>query len=127
MKTASLVNEIMINSNAPEIFVGMGATRLMFSDRYPFTVVEIINENTLVLQADDCERVDNLGMSDMQEWIFKQNIDNPTYIVTKRKNGCWVTKGQGMKNGQHWSIGKRSKYYDFSFLYCINIFIFIRI
>ena len=115
MKTASLVNEIMINSNAPEIFVGMGATRLMFTDRYPFTVVEIINENTLVLQADDCERVDNLGMSDMQEWIFKQNIDNPTYIVTKRKNGCWVTKGQGMKNGQHWSIGKRSKYYDFSF------------
>jgi hypothetical protein len=54
-------------------------------------------------------------MSDMQDWIFKQNIDNPTYTVTKRKNGCWVTKGQGMKNGQHWSIGKRSKYFDFSF------------
>ena len=50
MKTASLVNEIMINSRTPEPVVGMGATRLMYSDRKPFTVVEVINSTTVVLE-----------------------------------------------------------------------------
>ena len=115
MKTASLVNEIMINSRTPEPVAGMGATRLMYSDRKPFTVVEVINSTTVVLQADDYKRVDDNGMSDCQEYVFTQNIDNPTYIVTKRKNGSWITKGQSMKNGQYWSIGTRSAYFDFSF------------
>ncbi|MFM6944975.1 MAG: hypothetical protein ACKOXV_06830 [Bacteroidota bacterium] len=115
MKTASLINNIMIASNAPEVSIGTGATKLMYTDRYPFTVIDVINENTLVLQADDYERVDNNGMSDCQEYVFTQNPTNPTYIVTKRKNGYWVTKGQGLKNGQHWSIGTRSRHFDFSF------------
>lgn len=115
MITASLVNNIMIQSASPEPVVGMGATRLMYSDRKPFTVVEVINSNTLVLQADDYKRVDNNGMSDCQEYVFSQNIDNPTYIVTKRKNGSWITKGQSMKNGQYWSIGVRSAFFDFTF------------
>ena len=127
MKTASLVNEIMINSRTPEPVVGMGATRLMYSDRKPFTVVEVINSTTVVLQADDYKRVDDNGMSDCQEYVFTQNIDNPTYIVTKRKNGSWITKGQSMKNGQYWSIGTRSAFFDFTFQCCINIFIFIRV
>jgi len=115
MQTGSLINDIMLQTQTPEIEVGMGATKLMFSDRYPFTVIDIIDKNTLLLQADDYERVDNNGMSDAQKYEFTQNPTNPTYVVTRRKNGCWVTKGQGMKNGQHWSIGTRSKYFDFSF------------
>lgn len=112
----SLINNICgngINVVKPEI--NMGATEICWTDRHAFTIVEIINDKTIVVQRDDVKRTDNLGMTDSQQWECTPNSNNNTYIVTLRKNGKWITKGQSLKDGTRWLIGSRMEYYDYCF------------
>jgi hypothetical protein len=96
----------------PEI--GMGATVCFFSDRRAGTIIWH-KGNTIVVQLDKASRTDNNGTSDMQEYSYEQNRNGAQYEFTLRKNGKWVAKGHGMKNGTSCGIGFRREYYDFSF------------
>lgn len=112
----SLVNMICAegkNDVKPEI--NMGATEICWSDRHAYTIVNIINDKTIVVQRDDVKRVDGLGMTDSQVWECTPNPDNDTNIVTLRKNGKWITQGHSMKNGTRWLIGSKMEYYDYTF------------
>jgi hypothetical protein len=113
--TGSFYNNLMAKVQGPTPELGMGVTELCWSDRNPYTIIGIVNEKTLIVQADDYVRTDNYGMSDAQDYTYIQNPNNRTATITLRKNGSWVTQGSTTKSGTHWFIGKRQKYHDFTF------------
>ena len=115
MAYGSLVNQLLGTASDLVPVVGMGATKIMWSDRKPYTVVEVINTTTVVVQEDDYKRVDTNGMSDSQSYEFSPNPEGIKYTVTRRKNGQWVRKGSSMKDGAKFCLGTRDKYHDFSF------------
>jgi hypothetical protein len=111
----SLQNHLIGNSVSGQVpEVGMGVTRIFYSDREPYTIVEIINPKTIVVQEDDAIRTDDNGMSESQKYEFTRNTQKPKIVVTLRKNGQWIQKGQ-LKGGCVFKIGYRDKYYDFTF------------
>lgn len=113
--TGSLINHLYSKSESPVPEIGMGVTQLCFSDRHPYTIIDVISSREILVQADSAVRVDNNGMSDSQSWEFSSNPRGHKYILTLRKNGAWKCKGASLKGSESWMIGKRSKYHDFSF------------
>ncbi len=92
--------------------IGMGATIQVGSDRYPGTVIQVTqNGRRVVIQEDDATRTDNNGMSESQEYTYQTNPNGRLYIATLRKDGRYRLMGE--KTPVY--IGKRNKYYDFSF------------
>jgi hypothetical protein len=91
--------------------VGMGATEYCWSDTHPWTVIKLIGLKTIVVQRDESIRTDNNGLSESQEYIYERNPEGPTRILTLRKNGVWIVKGESMK-GKAFGIGHRREYYD---------------
>lgn len=109
----SLTNAIMRQSGAPEPEVGMGATILMWTDRSPATIVWVAkNGKSLKIIADDYKRIDSNGISEDQEYEYTPRPDGTPTLYTKRKNGRWVRKGEGLNTGQAIRIGTRERYYD---------------
>lgn len=103
----------------PEPEVGMGATELMWTDRMPYTIVDVVLFKSgpkkglvrqITLQPDNAVRVDSNGMSDSQTYEFSRNTDAPTVVATRRKDDAFRTSG-----GRRFRVGSRDKYHDFSF------------
>ena len=89
MTYGSLQN--LIAGSNPELIptVGMGATEICWTDRNPFTVVEVKTNSKgavveLVVQSDDYKRTDNYGMSESQRYEFTPNPEGHKVVVTKR-------------------------------------------
>lgn len=57
------------------IQVGDGVTQCVGSDCYPFTVVEVLSPNRIVIQGDNFYRTDNNGQSEMQDYTYSPNPD----------------------------------------------------
>jgi len=113
--TGSLINNLQANSKQPVPKVGDGATMLMWTDRRPFTIIEVSKSGkTIKLQEDNAVRTDKNGMSDCQSYEYTRNPDGAIYTATLRKNGKWVRKGDTVK-GTNFGIGYRDKHYDYSF------------
>jgi len=92
--------------------VGDGATYGCGSDRYPYTVVEVRRDGReLLLQADNYKRTDSNGLSESQDYTFTPNPDGCTVVVTLRKNGAYIQKGDSIK-GMRYHIGSRAAYSD---------------
>jgi hypothetical protein len=115
MTTGSLINNIWGDSQQPTPEVGMGATVLMWTDRTACTIVEVVNDKTIVVTADKATRTDDWGMSDAQSYLYETQPDGHRVTYTLRKNGAWIAQGQSMKNGNRLAIGIRNTYYDYSF------------
>lgn len=118
MNHGSLQNVIAANTKPKAPVVGMGATRIGWTDRHACTVIEVRSAKRIVVQRDTATRVLKPGsqvMSDQQTYTFALDPSGSTYVVTLRKNGAWVSEGESMKNGTRFMIGYRSEYYDFSF------------
>lgn len=97
-----------------DIVVGSGATYSVGSDRYPYTVVEILSARRIVVQADDYQRIDTNGFSESQKYDFRNNPSGPKVVLSLRRNGRWCEVGQSMSvSGYH--LGHRSAYSDPSF------------
>lgn len=92
--------------------VGMGATTGYGSDRYPYTVVEILSKRKIKLQADSFKRIDNNGMSEVQEYNFYRDVDGHTDVATLRKDGTWVSEHDPLKHGRRFWLGQRSAHFD---------------
>lgn len=115
MQTGSLINYIYDRTESAPPIVGMGATVLGWTDRTPATVIEVsASGKRVVLQDDDFRRTDTNGMSDAQSYEYERNPRGRKRVFTLRKNGRWVAQGQPM-TGSAALIGKRERYYDFSF------------
>lgn len=93
---------------APE--VGMGATLIVGSDRYPYTVVAVKSEVSCTIQEDKATRLDKRGMSEDQEWYYEPNPEGQK-VEARYYPGqaCWRA------SGTHLYMGSRRRYYDFSF------------
>lgn len=96
------------------IQVGQGVTHHIGSDRYPYTVAEVISPKRVEIQADDYKRIDSNGISESQIYEYMPNPSACRIVVTLRKNGRWHQVGESM-NSSSYSFGGRSAYQDPSF------------
>lgn len=119
--TNSLQSNIMANGNGNTIpAVGMGATKLMYTDRHAGTIVAVrTNKKGKVVaftwREDNATRTDSNGMSDSQSYAYSEDVSASPYEVTLRANGRWVKVGESAKNGTAFGIGYREKFHDYSF------------
>ena len=98
--------------NDVAIQIGDGATVHIGSDSNPYTIIDVsASGKTIMLKADKVERIDNNGMSDIQEYKYFWDPEGEELKATKRKNGSWKIVGTNMIV----SIGIRRKFFDFSF------------
>lgn len=103
-----------MNKVNPE--VGMGATYLCGSDRYAGTIIEVMTNkqgqiNGFVWQQDKAVRADKNGYSEDQTYHYEPNPDAAKQIITLRKNGRWVEKGQDQKSFAY-AVGVKRQYSD---------------
>lgn len=92
--------------------VGMGATRVYWTDQRPYTIVEVYSDRCIGVRR--C--LEHL-ISDQfsQTYTYSEVADNPTIKVSLRSNGKWVQVGCPMNAGSHFAIGHRRYYYDPNF------------
>ena len=91
----------------------MGATRLSWTDRHPYTVVEVKSKTCIVVQEDTAIRFDQLGMSDAQSYTYLRNPDAPKTVLRLAKDGKW--RQVGHPKGATFALGYRDRYHDFWF------------
>lgn len=92
--------------------VGMGATLMGYTDRYPYTVISVShNGKRCKVQEDIAIRVDDNGMSECQHYDYTPNPAGEISEISLRKNGAWIEVGGGAR----FHVGSRRKYHDFSF------------
>lgn len=115
-KFGSLTNYLMSGTKGqPEPVVGMGATKLGWTDRRPATIVAVCQKLRWVdVQDDDYKRTDSNGMSDSQEYEFTPNPKATVVRYSRRKDGSYVLVGDKL-GGARLRVGERGCYYDFSF------------
>lgn len=95
-----------------KIFIGMGATICMGTDRLPATIIKIsASGKQIILQEDNAIRKDKNGMSEMQSWLFTTNHNGEVYTASLRKDG----KYKLAKSDMMIKLGVRKKYFDYSF------------
>ena len=115
MTTGSFYNNLMQDSKHPTPEVGMGATKLSWTDRTAGTIVAVSkSRKKLTWREDKATRIDNNGMSESQNYTYEQDPDGYDQEFSLRRNGRWVKVGSPMQ-GTGLGIGHRSQYYDYSF------------
>lgn len=84
---------------AEPIEVGVGATHAVGSDRYPYTVVEVVNERRIVVQRDEFRRTDSNGLSESQEYEYTPNPNAEKLTLTLRRRSRFAETGAGRSRG----------------------------
>lgn len=126
-QTNSLVNHLYSRAviGQPDPQVGMGATLLGWTDRYPATVIEVFKIGKAVaikVQDDDYKRIDKNGMSESQQYEYMPNPNACTSVFKQNADGSWSKVFRDFETNR-WRksgnggllLGKREKYHDFSF------------
>lgn len=126
-QTNSLVNHLYSRAviGQPDPQVGMGATLLGWTDRYPGTVIEVFKIGKAVaikVQADKYKRIDKNGMSESQEYEYTQDPNGSVYVFKQSSDEMWSQVHKNQETGR-WNVsrrkglrlGEREMYYDFSF------------
>jgi len=103
----SVQNRMMEGAGVEKIEVGTGATKVMWSDRYPYTVIEVITQKKIRVQEDDAKLVGGTCQSEHQEYKYTPNPDGEILTLIKTKRG-WKVVG----HDQRFVVGYREKYYD---------------
>lgn len=106
-----MLNRILDNSQTPVPEVGMGVTRLGWTDRHPYTVVEVRTPKKIVVRADKAVRTDKNGLSESQTWEITPDPEGEEVTLTLRIDGKWRAVGEG-KGGTGWMLGARMRYCD---------------
>lgn len=121
-QTGSLVNHILSRESVvPQI--GMGATLLSWSDRTPATVIDWDAKKKLVtVQIDNYTRIDTNGMSESQDYEYTANPDGAIYRYKWIDGKGWVCMVKNPETGRliqskcgGLTVGRRERFYDFSF------------
>ena len=119
-ETGSVINHLqsrMVNG-APTPHVGMAATRLGWTDRYPATVIAW-DGKILSVQDDTWKRLDSNGFSESQEYEYTPNRDVSFSYYRVNRKGLWeevsLNSATGRWNktgGQGLFLGNRERYWD---------------
>src|ERR1700675_5209954 len=96
--------------------VGKGATLFVGSDRYPYTVVEVVNENKCFVQADNCKVVKGSEHDGSAEYEYTSDPYAFKFVIKRNKKNPyrWYSIG-GASVGNLVCVGSRRRYYDPSF------------
>lgn len=125
--TGSGINHIYsrMTKGAPEPEVGMGATILSWTDRRAATVVAVFDERGqayVTVQEDHAVRIDDNGMSDMQEYRYWRNAQGCEHTFRRDGSGGYDAVQRNPETGRYNKVGngglivgKRDQYRDFSF------------
>ena len=91
--SGSFVNWIMSNNSTLPV-VGKGATELCWSDRHPYEVTWVSDDQSeCIIQLINAKRIDKNGMSESQEYDYSEVLDEKIHLVwRKKKGGCWCIK-----------------------------------
>lgn len=92
--------------------VGDGMTKVVGSDRYPFTVVKVSPSGRRIEVRADNALVKPARKSGIVEYEYTYDEDAPAYELSLRKNGRWVIIGESARSGSHFVLGQRRKYLD---------------
>ena len=114
----------------PKPEVGMGVTELLWSDRDPWEVIEVVNDKKIRIRELGYKRTDNDGISEHQEYEFFPNPDGDVKTLVLR-NGKWrdlkkkyvndangklvLVETRSLGRGSQWLIGSAERYFDPSF------------
>ena len=112
------------NQIKPE--VGMGATEYLVTDRNPYTIIEVMSEKRIKVQADNFKVIKGGEHDGSAEYEYSRNSNGAIVTIAKAKNGRWYTAGRtiqcgngesyfqpgGMKHGILFALGNRRRYYD---------------
>lgn len=91
--------------------VGIGATKYVGSDCYPFTVVEVVNDRKIVVQPDNATPAEGFEYYSNQVYTFSPRPEAEKITLTLRKNGRWIQEKESIKSfGFH--IGSRRRHED---------------
>lgn len=106
----SVINQVMSGPTTVKPEVGMGATICMWSDRHAATITYVSPSGKMLrARQDHAKRIDKNGMSEMQQWEYSPNPNQPEVTYRLTKKGIW-------KSGcNRLAIGVRNEYYDFTF------------
>lgn len=111
----SVQNRIAAECEMPKPEIGMGVTELMWSDRYPYEVIEVISEKKIRIRELGYERTDKNGISECQDYRYFSKPDGEVKTLVLR-NGKWRDLVDTRKLGcSQWLIGRASMYRDPSF------------
>jgi len=101
-------NQLMSNNSSVPV-VGEGATILHYSDRDAYEVLEV-NEKakTCVIQKYNAKRIDGRGMSDVQDYEYKE-LHGPKITLIYRWGGWKIVRSQ-----VRFTDEARKKYGDFN-------------
>ena len=108
----SMVNAIGNQTQSKVPKVGIGVTELMYSDRHPYTVTEILSEKRIKVRRCNSKRIDNNGFSESQDYEYTEDLEAPEIELFLNKFGRW--KERGHADGSTFLIGRREEYYDFT-------------
>jgi hypothetical protein len=120
-ETGSLINHVMSDGNGLTPTVGMGATILGWTDRYPATVVDVQGD-VIFVQEDTATRLDKNGLSEAQDYSYSPNPCAKLRTFKRDKTGRW--RACDMSTAKRWVfqpggkqliLGRREKYHDYSF------------
>ena len=123
MKTyGNLINRVQEgkNFNGEQIYVGMGVTEYMWSDREPWEVTKVFDQRHICIRRMDYKVVKGSMMDGSAEYEYKSNPNNQEVEIKKYKNGWYDLKdenGRKLKGYTKYSLsfGILDKYYDPSF------------
>lgn len=125
-ETGSVVNHLYSRGTRGQPYpeVGMGATKLYWTDRYAATISVVFERGKYLyvgVQEDDATLIGGSGLSESQEYEYKPNPDAPTrYFRFNPKSEKWeavnfspeTKRFKKSGSGVGLLIGKRCKYRD---------------
>ncbi len=85
----SLMNRLEEGRTFGEIKVGTGVTQMSYSDRHPYEVVKVIDDNHLLIRACDAKRIDKNGESECQEYEYTLRPYKETLITEELLNDVY--------------------------------------
>lgn len=104
----SVNNALLSRHGGPNPLVGMGATRLLWTDRCACTVVEVDGQDRCKVQLDRVTRwQDGYGVE------FAPDPQSPIICLRRDRAGRW--REGSTKDGSVYVIGHRDHYRDPSF------------
>lgn len=73
-----------------EIKVGDGVTEYGYSDRHAYEVIAVKDQKHITIRQYTTKRIDNNGISEMQDYEYISNEDNYSVSLVKRGNDWYA-------------------------------------
>lgn len=106
----SLQNRLMEGRQTQEPYVGMGATKVLYSDRRAYTVSRIKSKCRIIVQRDRVIREPDYNYFGNQHCRFEPNPEGYEVELIRTKKGWKVLGGS-----TYFTLGVRDEYEDPSF------------